>query len=78
MAKVVTAQPAEDKLDRTVLPLRSCRTHLSRSLTPATPRSRRGLRSKAPQGAPNVALLKAEEYSNEELGWILDCSVMTV
>src|SRR5262249_43550979 len=33
---------------------------------------------KAPQGAPKVALLKLEGYSNEEIARSLDCSLRTV
>ena len=33
---------------------------------------------KAPQGAPKVALLMPEGYSNEEIARSLDCSLRTV
>jgi hypothetical protein len=76
--KVATAQPAEDKLDRTVLPIKEPQnppiTEMDARNAKAPPR----FEVKAPQGAPKVALLKLEGYSNEEIARSLDCSLRTV
>jgi DNA-binding NarL/FixJ family response regulator len=69
-AKVAAAQPAEDKLDRTVLPIKEPQN------PPITEIDARN--AKAPQGAPKVALLMPEGYSNEEIARSLDCSLRTV
>ena len=41
-------------------------------------KTRSRFEAKAPQGAPKVALLKLEGYSNEEIARSLDCSSRTV
>ena len=77
-AKVTTAQPAEDKLDRTVLPIQEPQdppiTEMDARNAKALPR----FEVKARQGAPKVALLMPEGYSNEEMARSLDCSLRTV
>jgi hypothetical protein len=77
-AKVATAQPAEGKLDRTMLPIKELQnppiTEMNARNAKAPPR----FEIKAPQGAPKVALLKLEGYSNEEIARSLDCGSRTV
>jgi hypothetical protein len=77
-AKVATAQPAVDKLDRTVLPIKEPQnppiTEMDARNAEAPPR----FEVKAPQGAPKVTLLNLEGYCSEETARSLDCSLGTV
>jgi DNA-directed RNA polymerase specialized sigma24 family protein len=77
-ATVATAQPAEDKLDRTVLPIEEPQDPPITEMDARNAQTRSRFEVKALQGAPKVALLNLEGYSDEEIARSLDCSLRTV
>src|SRR5262249_48731194 len=74
-ARVATAQPAEDKLNRTVLPIKEPQNPPITEMDARNAKAPLWFEIKAPQRAPRVALMNLEGYSNEEIARSLDCNL---